>query len=132
VTYQVGEAIVLAPVDFNRAERTLLLVVRKGCRFCEESMPFYKRLGDDTVISKRVQLVIVAPDEELASREEFSTQQIRVDQVVKRSLSGLKVMGTPTAIVVNKQGRIEKVMAGRLDDKQQQELMSALKAPTLH
>jgi predicted transcriptional regulator len=72
---------------------------------------------------------MVAPDEEAVSREELAKQQIRVDQVVKKSLAGLKVRGTPTAIVVSKDGRVEKVMAGRLDEKQQQELLAALRGP---
>lgn len=129
VLYATGEAIAVESVDFTRADRTLLMVVRKGCRFCDESMPFYKRLGDDAMIAKRAQLVVVAPDDEAVSREELARQQIRVDHVVKRSLGLLKVRGTPTAIVVNKAGRVEKVMVGRLDEKQQQELMSALKGP---
>lgn len=128
-TYERGDAISVESVDFRRADRTLILVVRKGCRFCDESMPFYKRIGDDATIAKRAQLVIVAPDEEAVSREELAKQQIRVDQVVKKSLAALKVRGTPTALVVDRTGRIEKVMVGRLDEKQQQELVSALKGP---
>ena len=127
--YKVGDAISIDNVDFRRAERTLLLVVRKGCRFCEESMPFYKRLGDDRTIAKHTQLVIVAPDEESVSRQELAQQHIRVDQVVKKSLGGLKVMGTPTAIVIDGAGRVEKIMVGRLDEKQQNELISVLKRP---
>jgi thioredoxin-related protein len=112
-------------------DRTLLLVVRKGCRFCDESMPFYKRLGDDPTLAKRTQFVLVAPDGEIVSREELAKQQVRVDQVVTKSLAALKVQGTPTAILVGKTGRIEKVMVGRLDEKQQEELVLALKAPML-
>jgi hypothetical protein len=70
----------------------------------------------------------VAPDEEAVSRDELAKQKIRVDQVVKEPLAGLKVRGTPTAIVVTSAGRVEKVMVGRLDEKQQEELISALKA----
>ena len=125
--YQAGEPITLDNVNFAGASHTLLLVVRKGCRFCDESMPFYKRLGEDAEIARRTRLVIVAPDEEVVSREELDKQRVRVDQIVRKPLAGLKVRGTPTAIVVDKSGRVEKVMVGRLDEKQQQELMTALK-----
>ena len=128
-TYKVGDSITLTNVDFKRADRTLLLVVRKGCRFCDESMPFYKRLGDDPTLAKRTQFVVVAPDDELVSREELAKQQVRVDQIVTKSLTALRVQGTPTAILVAKTGRIERIMVGRLDETQQQELMSALNAP---
>jgi hypothetical protein len=38
--YQLGEKIQMPGVDFGQAVRTVVLVVRKGCRFCDESMPF--------------------------------------------------------------------------------------------
>jgi hypothetical protein len=27
-------------------QKTLVLAIRKGCHFCEDSLPFYKRLSD--------------------------------------------------------------------------------------
>lgn len=30
-----------------RSERTLLLILREGCRYCAESMPFYRRLVEE-------------------------------------------------------------------------------------
>ncbi len=127
-TYTVGEKLTLAGVDFEAAEQTLLLVVRKGCRFCDESMPFYKQLGDDASIAKRTRLVIAAPDEEQVSREELAKQAVRVDQVVKVSAGQLKVRGTPTAILVDRSGAVRQVFIGRLDEAKQQELVGALKA----
>jgi hypothetical protein len=127
-TYAVGERINLSGVDFGASDQTLLLVVRKGCRFCDESMPFYKQLGDDAAIAKRTRLVIAAPDDETVSREELAKQAVRVDQVVKVSAGQLKIRGTPTAILVDRSGAVRQVFIGRLDEAKQQELVGVLKA----
>lgn len=127
-TYAVGEKIALAGVDFRAAEQTLLLVVRKGCRYCDESMPFYKQLGDDAAIAKRTRLVLAAPDDETVSREELAKQAVRVDQVVKVSAGQLKIRGTPTAILIDRSGAVRQVFIGRLDEAKQQELVGVLKA----
>jgi hypothetical protein len=31
--------------DWSAHDRSLVLVLKKGCRFCEDSAPFYQRLG---------------------------------------------------------------------------------------
>jgi hypothetical protein len=128
-TYAVGEPIKVAGVDFRSAEQTLVLVVRKGCRFCDESMPFYKQLGDDIAIKKTTRLVIAAPDDEVVSREELAKQAVRVDQVVKVKGGELKVRGTPTAILVDRGGTVRQVLVGRLDETKQRDLIAALRTP---
>jgi hypothetical protein len=127
-TYAVGEQIKVAGVDFRASAQTLVLVVRKGCRFCDESMPFYKQLGDDAAIAKTTRLVIAAPDDEVVSREELAKQAVRVDQVVKVKGGDLKVRGTPTVIVVDRGGTVRQVLIGRLDETKQRELVTTLRA----
>ena len=40
-----GAMLSVADVDFARKERTLLLALAKGCHFCSESAPFYRKLA---------------------------------------------------------------------------------------
>ena len=127
--YAVGEPIKLSGVDFRAAAQTLVLVVRKGCRFCDESMPFYKRLGDDGLIARTTKLVLAAPDDEIVSREELAKEAVRVDQVVKVRPGELKVRGTPTAILVDQKGTVRQVLIGRLDESKQRELVALLRTP---
>ena len=128
-TYAVGEQIKVTGVDFRASAQTLVLVVRKGCRFCDESMPFYKQLGDDAAIAKTSRLVIAAPDDEVVSREELAKQAVRVDQVVKVKGGELKVRGTPTAILVDRGGTVRQVLIGRLDETKQRDLVAVLRTP---
>lgn len=126
-TYQPGDAISLRGVEFATSEHTLVLVIRKGCRFCEESMPFYQRLGDDASLAARVRIVVVAPDDEATSRAELARNRVRVDQIVQLQLNLLKVRGTPTAVLVGRTGVVERAWTGRLDNPGEQELIEVLK-----
>lgn len=125
--YTDGEKLDVPGVSFSESEYTLILVTQKGCTFCDQSMPFYKTLGDDDALSKRTRIVLLAPDDEQVTLEELKKFGVRVDQVAKVPLGNLKVSGTPTAIVVNRQGVIERVLAGMLDAARQAQLLSALK-----
>jgi hypothetical protein len=34
----------ILPIDFGKADRTLVLAVSSNCQFCSRSMPFYREL----------------------------------------------------------------------------------------
>jgi len=126
--YANGEQLTLPGVSFGERDYTLVLVTQKGCTYCDQSMPFYQTLGADAALAKRTRIVLVAPDAEGVSREELLKYGVRVDQVVQLPLGQLKVTGTPTAIVVNRDGVIERVLPGMLDSARQTQLLSALGA----
>jgi thioredoxin-related protein len=127
--YSDGELVTIPGVSFGKSDYTLLLVTQKSCRYCEQSMPFYKALGDDRGIAKRTKIVLLAPDDERTSWDELGKHGVRVDQVVRTSLGSLKISGTPTAIVVNRQGIVERALTGLLDEERQTQLLAALRAP---
>jgi hypothetical protein len=124
--YTAGERIALQGVDFAGADRTLLLVVRRGCRFCDESMPFYQRLSASPQLADRTRLVIVAPDDEGVTREELAKHDVKVHQIVRAALGGLKVRGTPTAIMVSREGVVQRIWTGLLREREEADLLQAL------
>src|SRR6266545_6949366 len=46
-TPEVGNAVSLGGVNWKDNGRTLLMVLQKGCVYCEASAPFYRRLHDE-------------------------------------------------------------------------------------
>ena len=43
---RVGDQLPVIPgVDWKVNDRTLVLALRKGCHYCEDSMPFYRKLA---------------------------------------------------------------------------------------
>lgn len=124
--YQAGGALSLPGIDLSSSERTLVLVTRKGCKFCDESMPFYRVLSADHALRSRTRIVMVSPDPEPVTRAELAAHEITVDQVLQMSLRQVKVSGTPTAIIATRSGTIEEVLIGRLDEPQQRALIQKL------
>ena|SRR5215469_9875176 len=113
--------------DWSAHDRTLLLVLRKGCHFCEDSAPFYQRLvtkqqqeGSDTA------LVAVFPDAADAVKEVVRSEGLDVQGLAGVSLEGLNVLGTPTLLLVDKSGTVLNVWIGVLSPRQELEVMKAV------
>jgi len=113
--------------DWSAHDRTLLLVLRKGCHFCEDSAPFYQRLttkqqqeGSDTA------LVAVFPDTKDAVKELMKSEGLDVRGLAGVSLEGLKVSGTPTLLLVDKSGTVLSAWIGVLSPRQELEVMKAM------
>ena len=59
---KIGSQMNAPDVDWSQQPKTLVLALQTGCRFCNESAPFYKRVVE-TVKTKNVKLVAVFPTE---------------------------------------------------------------------
>src|ERR1700735_3768774 len=83
----IGDQLPAIPdVNWKGNDRTLVLALRKGCHYCEDSMPFYRKLAQlSEQKALKANLVAVFPD---AGRD--------VDQLVKdQHLSLRTVSGVP-------------------------------------
>src|SRR6266568_2396103 len=58
-----GQKVSLPNVDWVKNQRTLLLALSKGCRFCNESAEFYKKLASESTARSDLQLVAVLPQD---------------------------------------------------------------------
>jgi hypothetical protein len=96
-------------------DRTLVLALKDGCRFCEESIPFYRRLA---ALEKSneidAHLIAVFPDDLAAVRQLLEKQRLAVEAFPDIELNRMKVEGTPTLILVDREGRVSKVWIGEL------------------
>ncbi|HKV98333.1 MAG TPA: hypothetical protein VJN96_00850 [Vicinamibacterales bacterium] len=113
--YKIGD--VFKPSMAFRPElgrRTLLLMVRDGCKFCEASAPFYRTLVDAVRNSgSDVQLVGVCinPDDVCAAY--FKKEGVAVDRTVGTGPGVLKIRGTPTLVLVDATGKVSSVWIGQ-------------------
>jgi hypothetical protein len=113
--------------DWGAHDRTLLLVLRKGCHFCEDSAPFYQRLvakqqqdGSNTVI------VAAFPDTADAVKEVVQSERLGVQALAQVPLEKLKVSGTPTLVLVDRNGTVLSTWIGMLSPRQELEVISAI------
>lgn len=108
------------------AERTnVLLVLMKGCRFCEASAPFYKdRLARTD--NQRHRIVAIFPDEAKEAPAYISKLGLAGLDVFYSSLRDINVSGTPTIIVTDGSGLIVASWVGQLSKEQEQEVIDLL------
>jgi Redoxin len=121
----VGKAISLPGTDWKRSDQTIVLVLSTGCHFCTESAPFYKEL-----VQKRKQgntcLIAILPQPVDSGRKYLSDLGIAVDDVKQAQPSSLGVRGTPTLLLVNKDGVVTSSWRGKLSQDKELEIMARL------
>src|SRR3989442_15850633 len=58
-----GAKLALPAADWSSHEKTVVMVLREGCRFCTASAPFYQKLAHAAEKSPGVHLMAVLPHE---------------------------------------------------------------------
>lgn len=108
-------------VSFASASVTVALVVQSECRFCSDSMPFYRELSKLRAKDK-VQLVVLSR-ESLATTEHYlKARQLAVDRIAQLKGAEIPVSGTPTLLLIGKTGTVQDSWLGRLTPAQEEEV----------
>ncbi len=125
---KVGDQLPSLPAyDWKAHDRTLVLALRNGCRFCEESIPFYRKLAELEKSNQiAAHLITVFPDDLASVRQLVETQRLAVEAFPGIELSQVKVEGTPTLILVDRQGRVSRIWIGELAAAGQAEVVTAI------
>jgi hypothetical protein len=119
-----GRNIVLPGVDWQKNGETLLLVLDTKCAFCTASAIFYQEIAAQ---KRRVELVAVLPQDIFESTQYLSDLNVPIDEVRQSSFDVLGVQGTPTLILVNRNGQVEQSWAGKLPLEQETEVLNRIK-----
>ncbi len=92
---KIGSQMNAPDVNWSRQPKTLVLALQVGCRFCNESAPFYKRVVE-TVKNKNVKLVAVFPTDIEESTKHLKELGLTNIEVKWSSLNSLQVGRTPS------------------------------------
>ncbi len=66
--------------DWNAHDRTLVLALKDGCRFCEESIPFCRKLAElEKSNQLDAHLIAVFPDDPATVRQLVETHRLAVE-----------------------------------------------------
>ena len=119
-------------LHLNRAETTLVMVLRHDCHFCAESVPFYKSLRKRPAkTAGTTQFVVLTGDDHETAMHFVETSDLPVDDVVtvaRDRLQELRVAGTPTLLLVDHTGLIQRVWLGKLDSNHEAEVRTLVGA----
>ena len=123
--YAAGERFTLPPsVSFQPTAPTLYLVVRETCSFCQASVPFYQELAN-TIRQRpeRPLLVGLCNDTSQGCAAYFRKSAVETDRTFGVAPTHLKVAGTPTIILVDRNGLVRSVWRGKLSRTQELEVI---------
>jgi len=116
--------------DWSAHERTLVLVLKKGCHFCEDSAPFYQRLAAQQQEARsNTAIVAVFPEAADAVSEVVKSEGLGIHALAAVPLETLKVSGTPSLLLVDRSGTVLNAWIGMLSPKQELEVMRAVACP---
>jgi hypothetical protein len=110
-------------VDWARNHRTLVLAVSTACHYCQDSIPFYRKLGE---AGADVKMVAVLPQSVPEAQQYFGSGGVHVDDVKQVPLNTLGVRATPTLLLVNDVGVVTDVWVGKLQPEQETQVLTAL------
>lgn len=118
-----GTKLSLPGLDWEKGERTLLIVLSTRCRFCTESTPFYQRLAWQRGERGDARLVAVLPQDGVEAQKYLDDHGISVDEV-RQSLPGaFYAKATPTLILVDRTGSVVETWAGKLPPEKELEVL---------
>ena len=112
-------------VTSGNSARTAVLVLRSTCIFCTESMPFYRQLSEFRS-PERFALVVLSPEPDEVTRRYLASHSLLVDAARRHTGAEIPTRATPTLVLVDRTGRVEKSWLGKLNSDQQEELLRRL------
>jgi thiol-disulfide isomerase/thioredoxin len=122
-----GTRLSVPGVSWGDSNQTVVLALSDKCHYCSESAPFYQRLARDLANRKDVRLVAVFPQDVDASKKYLDGLGVPVGQVVQASLDSLQVRGTPTLVIVDKNGNVTQSWVGKLDSTRESQVLDRIK-----
>ena len=111
---------------WNSYPKTLVIAIRRGCPYCDASMPFYRQLGEqERTNTIRAHVLIVMPNDASSGSSILSKNDVEVQAIFGQRLGALAVAGTPTVLLVDSSGRIERAWIGQLPPAAEKDVMNA-------
>jgi thioredoxin-related protein len=122
----VGNRLSAGDIEWAKSGETLLLVLQKGCHFCDESAPFYQRLTNVLSNKPKTHIVAVFPSSLEENRHYLQDKKIDISDIKQIAPSSLGVEGTPTLILVDNKGVVVDEWRGKLTPDQEEKVINRL------
>jgi hypothetical protein len=124
----------LAGYDWHAHGRTLVLALRNGCHYCEDSAPFYRKIAEMEQAGqiKYFHLVAIFPDSPDIVKQTLQSEGLSLQAIPSTPLRIFKVEGTPTAILADQNGHVIDSWVGELNSKQQDAVLDEVRGSPKH
>lgn len=123
---KIGTRITLPNVDWSKSNRNLVLVLSASCHFCSESTPFYQKLAQTKTGRGDVRMIAVLPQKVEEAQAYLNEHNLSVDEVRQANPNTIDVRGTPTLVLVDRNGTVVDSWKGKLPPEKETEVATRL------
>jgi hypothetical protein len=120
-TIAAGDRLTGQPVNWHDSPRNIVLVLSTTCHFCKESSGFYRKLVEDC--RNHARTVAFFPQTPQEAQAYLKAEDVQVDEVKHANFQSLQIGGTPTLLLVDSNGVVQKVWLGKLTEAKEQEVL---------
>lgn len=114
-----------AALGVEWSDPTLIMVLRSDCGYCQESMPFYRRLTAEAEIP----VIVAARIGDDGIRDYLAEQGVQPDELVMTVGWETPATGTPTIFLVDGDGVVMSAWVGWLSPESEEEVLAAVRGP---
>lgn len=122
---EIGTLLPISDMQWDLRRPSLILALQNGCRFCNESASFYKRLVEKSR-SSNVRIIAVFPNSVEENRKYLTDLGIDIEEIRQVSFNDMKVSGTPTLFFTDEKGTIKNFWIGKLDQNSEKEVLLSI------
>jgi len=120
-TIAAGARLTGQPVNWHASPKNVVLVLSTTCHFCKESSGFYRKLVEDCRSHART--VAFFPQTPEEAQAYLRAEDLRVDEIKHADFQSLQIGGTPTLLLVDSNGVVQKVWLGKLPEAKEKEVL---------
>lgn len=113
-------------VDYQLNGKTLLIALNTECSYCRESLPFYRKLVDANRSNNKLHIVAVFPNRAEEVARYMKENDLGLESVAEVSFAPLMISGTPSIILINKDGTVTDFWIGKLQDSEADKVIQFL------
>ena len=120
-TITAGARLTGQPVKWQDSQKNVVLVLSTTCHFCKESSGFYRKLVEDC--RNHARTVAFFPQTPQEAQAYLKAEDVQVDEIKHADFHLLEIGGTPTLLLVDNKGIVQKVWLGKLSEAKEKEVL---------
>jgi hypothetical protein len=120
-----GTKVNVSGINWAENQKTLVLALSNTCHFCTDSADLYQRLAEQRK-EKGLKIVAILPQSVADGQAYLKKLGVSVDDVKQAPLASFGVSGTPTLILVDRDGVTRQSWIGKLSADKETDFLKSL------
>jgi rhodanese-related sulfurtransferase len=113
-------------ISWADSERTVVIALKKECKYCSASAAFYRRLAAQIASQTNTRLIAVFPENESEGEAYLKQLDVPIQQLRYLSFSSLGITSVPALAVFDRNGVVTDMWVGKLSPLKESNVISKL------